>query len=164
MIYRSPRVRPGFTLIELLVVMAIIAILIGLMMPAVQAAREAANRTVCTNNLKQQGLAMQLFHNTHKAFPPSRLESDGMTWAVFILPYLEQKDLYNCWTQNGSYFDQNATARLTALPIYFCPSRARGDINTPSISGDNPPFGTQNIPGALGDYACNVGTSGMDHT
>jgi prepilin-type N-terminal cleavage/methylation domain-containing protein len=162
MMNRSSRARPGFTLIELLVVIAIIAILVGLMMPAVQAAREAANRTVCLNNLKQIGLAMHLYHNTHQALPPSRFDSDGMTWAVFIMPYLEQKDLYNAWTPNGSYYDQNDTARLTAMKIYFCPSRARGEYWTPSISGD-PPNGPGNVPGALGDYACNAGTTGMDH-
>ena len=73
--------RPGFTLIELLVVMAIISILIGLLLPAVQQARETANRISCANNLKQVGLAMHLYEQSFKTFPPSRLANGGATWA-----------------------------------------------------------------------------------
>src|SRR5205085_2354694 len=88
--------RPGFTLIELLVVIAIIAILVGLMMPAVQRAREAANNIACQNNLKQIALALHSYEFTHKAFPPSRVEG-GPTWAVLIQPHLEQGNLYQSW-------------------------------------------------------------------
>jgi type II secretory pathway pseudopilin PulG len=147
--------------VELLVVIAIISVLVGLLMPAVQRAREAANRTVCQNNLKQIGLSMQLYHHTWHGLPPSRADAQGATWAVLVLPYLEQQNLYRTWNLQSSYYQQSDTARLTAVPTYFCPSRPRASNDSPSIAGD-PPEGPRNVPGALGDYACNVGTTGMD--
>src|SRR3954471_10743597 len=93
------RSRPGFTLIELLVVIAIIAVLIGLLLPAVQAAREAARRSQCVNNEKQIGLAMHNYHSALNQFPPGAIVGkDGkplLSWRVAILPYVEQGDLYN---------------------------------------------------------------------
>ena len=101
------RVR-GFTLIELLVVIAIIAVLIALLLPAVQQAREAARRSQCKNNLKQLGLALHNYHDTHKVFPPGNLgrcttPDLNATGKVMLLPYIDQAPLYNLCNFNGSF-------------------------------------------------------------
>ena len=83
--------RPGFTLVELLVVIAIIGVLVALLLPAVQAAREAARRTQCTNNLKQMGLACHNFHDARKSLPPAYMSGEGFgTWLMLIMPYMEE--------------------------------------------------------------------------
>ena len=117
--------RRAFTLIELLVVIAIIAVLIGLLLPAVQKVREAASRTKCSNNLKQMGLGVHNFHNDFKQIPPSRFSDYHATWSVFILPYIDQGTLYNQWVMpnllvgstanaagNAYYFESDGTAIL----------------------------------------------------
>src|SRR6267143_242800 len=94
--------RRGFTLIELLVVIAIIAVLIALLLPAVQAARDAARRPQCVNNLKQIGLGMMNYESTNGSLPPGEKGCCWGTWGVFILPYIEQTQLYNAWNTYGS--------------------------------------------------------------
>src|SRR5438067_555126 len=91
------RTKRGFTLIELLVVIAIIGVLVGLLLPAVQKVREAANRMSCTNNLKQLGLAMHNYHNAFGGFPPEQTTSPQNSWTPFMLPYIEQDNLYKLY-------------------------------------------------------------------
>jgi prepilin-type N-terminal cleavage/methylation domain-containing protein len=161
--------RRGFTLIELLVVLAILAMLMALLLPAIQRVREAAARASCGNNLKQIGLAMQMYHSDNGKLPPNRLSDLHATWAVLILPYLEQRNLYAQWDLARIYYDQSDVARLTPVPIYFCPSRRTAQ--TPplaSISGDQnddigPTLGPF-VPGALGDYGTCTGTDNCDGT
>lgn len=160
------RLRRGFTLIELLVVIAIISLLVGLLMPAVQKAREAASKISCANNLKQLGLALASYHNNFDQFPPSRLNDYQATWLVLLLPYIEQDNLYYQWNLNATYYDQTDLARKTPVKGYYCPSR-RSSASEPStsVSGDYPSFGqgTTNLPGSLGDYAGCIGTTGFDY-
>ncbi|WP_299460726.1 DUF1559 domain-containing protein [uncultured Gimesia sp.] len=125
----------GFTLIELLVVIAIIAILIALLLPAVQQARESARRSQCKNNLKQMGLAMHNYHDTHQVFAISHGDTgNSFGWRALILPNIDQAPLYNQINFSGNIVDAgNLTIAQTPLPVYRCPS----DPTPNRVSGGN---------------------------
>lgn len=121
-------VRRGFTLVELLVVIAIIGVLVALLLPAVQAAREAARRMKCQNNLKQVGLALQNYHDVFNILPPGGVSTNETSWTVFILPFMEQKNLYEqfnfnagAYTSGTNQVGRNALA-LNKIDAYLCPS------------------------------------------
>src|SRR5438552_4470313 len=170
-----PAHRRGFTLIELLVVIAIIAVLVGLLLPAVQKVRETANRTKCANNLKQIALAVHNYHSTYNALPPARLDyHGGVSWAVIILPFIEQDTFYNQWDLHEWYYVHKPEIGKHQVSIYYCRSRRQAnDINI-SKQGDTPdrwPWGkTPPVPGdsgsswfgATGDYAASDGDNPAD--
>ena len=135
--------RRGFTLVELLVVIAIIGILIALLLPAVQMAREAARRISCGNNLKQYGIALQLYHDTHKQIPPgggrgwgTPVQNPRIGWQVRVLPFMEQNALYERLNQNAEaayngfvpFEGQNVRARTIQVPYAMCPSDPRDRV------------------------------------
>ncbi|MFG0261368.1 MAG: DUF1559 domain-containing protein [Novipirellula sp. JB048] len=117
--------RNAFTLVELLVVIAIIGVLVGLLLPAVQAAREAARRMSCSNNLKQLGLALHNYHDTHQAFPLGATAiTEGLSLHVGLLPFVEQTNKYEQFIQiePWSSTDNLPLARDAPMPMYMCPS------------------------------------------
>jgi prepilin-type N-terminal cleavage/methylation domain-containing protein len=119
---RSPR---AFTLVELLVVIAIIGVLVALLLPAVQAAREAARRAQCQNNLRQMGVALQTYHDTWKAFPRGgwSATSANLSWGTAILPHLEEQSLFLRVNRDKPYTDpSNLAVGGTVLPVFICPT------------------------------------------
>jgi prepilin-type N-terminal cleavage/methylation domain-containing protein len=139
----AARRRSGFTLVELLVVIAIIGILVSMLLPAVQSAREAARRMQCGNNLKQVGLALHNYHTAHNCFPPGVIwhdvdkngtiamhEGHRTNFYIHLLPYFEQGVVYDKFNfanmQNVWYHGNNMTATNVRMPILLCPSDGRG--------------------------------------
>lgn len=158
--------RHGFTLIELLVVIAIIAVLVGLLVPAVQKVREAANRMQCANNLKQLGLALIQYHDEHRGFPPAYINKgpygwSGFSfthgWAAFILPYIEQKPLADLYRWDVPlYAPENDPVISTQLTLLQCPSTP--EPNRYMTFGPYKVFGTK---GACGDYTITLGVDAV---
>lgn len=164
--------RSGFTLIELLVVIAIIAVLIALLLPAVQMAREAARRTQCRNNLKQIGLALNNYHDTHQTFPPAKFSGMEYSALSYLLPELEQSTIFNSINFHVPRLPPNVapinhpannTARLQVVESFLCPSDF--DNPLPALGG------ALNYWGNLGsnivfnpNHAANVNMPKLDGT
>ena len=150
--------RRGFTLVELLVVITIIGILMSLLMPAVQSAREAARRCQCQNNLKQMGLAVLMHLDTQKAFPMGRNGTDqyAVSWAYSLFPYMEEKNMYTAYVKTARADDEvNSRTMRTPVGIYVCPSRRGAVADRNFDNNDKPPVVLHKA--SAGDYAGNAG-------
>ena len=153
---KNPR---GFTLVELLVVIAIIGILVALLLPAVQTARESARRIQCTNNLKQIGLAVALHHDAKKNFPSGRDTTDpmGVSWAFRLLPYMEEQAIHDAYRKEFRVdAEENAQAMRNPVTSYFCPSRRAPVADRNFDNNNDAPLVLMAAAG--GDYASNPGT------
>lgn len=172
--------RHGFTLVELLVVIAIIGILVALLLPAIQAAREAARRSQCLNNCRQLGIAIHNYHDSKKELPPSRMWDGGFTWAGTILPYIEGNNIAALANFTKNFADQPEAVKTTPVETFICPSRPRAKIlnyiSSEPIDGivhrttgaAVMGAGGESNRGIQGDYACisstfRSGDGGFDH-
>jgi len=145
-----PKRRIGYSLVELLVVVGIVAVLMSLLLPAIQAAREAARRTQCGNQLRQMGSAMLQYHDAKGRFPPGIQSSTRMFWSGFLLPYIEHQNLYDMIDFDLTWdTGPNAIVCSTFLPLFRCPSSTAPETMTAQGIEDRVPC----------DYlACGSGT------
>jgi len=163
---RTSPLRAAFTLVELLVVIAIIGVLVALLLPAVQMARESSRRMQCASHLRQMGLGVINFEDVNKMLPYTRTDPSE-TWAVLILPFIEQQAQYQLWDLKKNYYSQIDAARLPTGKVMVCPTRrkpprqSKDNGLTPCNSYDHlqgdcsAPF----VPGGVSDYAVNCGTA-----
>ena len=160
--------RRAFTLVELLVVIAIIGVLVSLLLPAVQSARESARRTQCNNNLKQLGLAIQMYLDTYNVYPPGGMSGGNqLSWQALILPYIEMKGLQNDINYNydaASLGWSLPAAGLTKVPTYICNS-APSTIHTttpnpPNVAKDDIGGYTTHYYGIMGPIGLNRSRTG----
>jgi prepilin-type N-terminal cleavage/methylation domain-containing protein len=138
--------RRAFTLVELLVVIAIIGILVALLLPAVQAAREAARRASCMNNLRQVGLALHTYHDQFDILPPPRIAPPVHNWVTLILPQFEQGNVHSIYRFDLAWNDpQNQPAITTPLKVLICPSATGGSERIDQVSAT--------VRAAVSDYS-----------
>jgi prepilin-type N-terminal cleavage/methylation domain-containing protein len=180
---RSLSRRQAFTLVELLVVIAIIGLLVGLLLPAVQSAREAARAMQCKNNLHQIGLGVEMFHSAMKCYPPARYEprpgdpqalacgGKETTWLVRIMPFIEAQSIEQRWDYSVPYSKHQEETRSKTLSVYCCPSRRTADEakGLGQVIGAGTRWITlpcgckyavtsdEEVMGAVGDYGANHG-------
>ena len=145
--------RTGFTLVELLVVIAIIGILVGMLLPAVQAVRESARRTTCLNNLKQLGLAVHSFESARQRIPASRAADGFMTWPTALMPFLEKNNYVDQLELDARYRIQDPTTVALPIEVMICPSRNRANGSISILESNGEPVGS------VGDYAGNAGNT-----
>ena len=147
------RISKAFTLIELLVVIAIIAILIGLLIAAVQKIREAASRMTCANNLKQMATALHNYYTVYNRFPLANTNIILHSWPIFILPYIEQENIYNQYRMDKNWFDPiNNKVTQTQVKTFICPSSPENQ-NRPALDNIN-------LNAAISDYTIPAGLTG----
>ena len=132
--------------------MAIIGILVGMTLPAVQMVRESARRTNCLNNMRQIGISIQNFESTRKKLPPARGADRYLTWPVYLMPYVEMENTYQQFDLTLEYSQQDPAILQEPIPSMFCPTR-RNSITTSFFEAGEAPIG------ATGDYAGNAGSS-----
>lgn len=155
--------RQGFTLVELLVVIAIIGILVALLLPAVQAAREAARRSSCQNNLRQIGLAAHNYHDAFGTLPPGDMSPNRASAISRLLGFIEQSNKYNQfnWSTNIHTDASNAAARTQDVKVFLCPSDAQQGWFLVTINGVDEKMGRCNYHANLGPQAWWRGTEGV---
>ncbi|WP_146599840.1 DUF1559 family PulG-like putative transporter [Novipirellula aureliae] len=166
--HKNLRRKQAFTLVELLVVIAIIGVLVGLLLPAVQAAREAARRIQCSNNLKQMGLGFHNYHAAYRKFPVGGAGAASATnafikklwrpsWGTSLLPFIEQPGIYEKLDMDVSYLDPaNHDAGAEIVPTYLCPSAPKSTLLRPN--GDNL---SSTVLFGRTDYGGNYGERGL---